>query len=138
MRRILALLVSLVFLVAACSSTTEVQNQATNPANEMPQHNMEGQQMTGELKTFKMTAKKWEFSPSVITVSQDDHIRLEITSIDVNHGFSIEDFGIDAKLQPGKTEVVEFIADKKGTFEFYCSVYCGEGHKEMEGTLIVN
>ncbi len=135
MRRILALLVSLVFLVAACSSA---QNQATSSADETPQHTMIGQQMAGELKTFKMTAKQWEFNPSVITVSQGDHVRLEIASIDVEHGFSIKDLGIDSKLKPGKTEIVEFVADKRGTFEFYCSVYCGEGHSEMEGTLIVN
>ena len=45
---------------------------------------------------------------------------------------------VEVKTADGKTEIVEFVADKRGTFEFYCSVYCGEGHSEMEGTLIVN
>jgi len=34
--------------------------------------------------------------------------------------------------------VVEFVADEKGSFEFSCSVYCGEGHGSMDGKLIVN
>ena len=31
----------------------------------------------------------------------------------------------------------EFIADKKGEFEMFCSVYCGQGHGQMKGKLIV-
>ena len=27
---------------------------------------------------------------------------------------------------------------KKGKYDFLCNVYCGPGHKEMTGTIIVN
>lgn len=37
----------------------------------------------------------------------------------------------------GKTESVEFVADKKGSFYAYCSVYCGPGHSHMQVSLIV-
>ena len=54
------------------------------------------------------------------------------------HGFKINEFNIDEKLNPGEEVTVTFVADKTGVFTFFCNVPCGEGHKEMKGTLIVN
>ena len=82
-------------------------------------------------------AKKWEFTPSTITVQKGDVVRLSIESVDVEHGISIPEFGVSQTLSPGKTEIVEFTADKSGSFSFFCNVFCGSGHSEMKGTLIV-
>lgn len=87
--------------------------------------------------TFALTARQWEFEPSVVRVKFGDEVTLNITSVDVLHGFGLPDFGVSQNLEPGKTTVVKFTANKKGTFSFFCSVFCGEGHKEMKGTLIV-
>ena len=92
---------------------------------------------TGEVKEFTMTAKNWDFSPSTIMVHQGDTVKLHIKSIDVPHGFILPDFGINQDLPPGKTVDVEFVADKAGTFPFRCSVFCGSGHREMIGQLVV-
>lgn len=87
--------------------------------------------------TIQMTARQWEFVPNPIRVKEGDQVRLEITSPDVLHSFSLPDFGIDEELAPGKTSIIEFVADKKGTFDFGCAVYCGAGHGNMRGQLIV-
>lgn len=92
---------------------------------------------TQTVKEFKLTAKQWSFSPSTIMVNKGDKVRLTVQSVDVNHGFAISEFGIDRTLSPGKTEVIEFTADKAGTFSFFCSEFCGSGHAKMKGTLIV-
>ena len=84
-----------------------------------------------------MTAKKFEFSPSTITVNKGDKVKIKITSTDVNHGFAIPEYGVSQKVDFGKTEVIEFTADKSGEFTFFCNVFCGSGHKEMKGKLIV-
>lgn len=89
------------------------------------------------VKSFNMTAKQWEFVPSTITVNKGDTVRLSITSTDVDHGFALSQFGVSANLQPGKTVQVEFVADKKGTFSFFCNVFCGSGHGSMRGSLVV-
>jgi cytochrome c oxidase subunit 2 len=98
-------------------------------------------QPSGEIiegvRVIKMTAKRYEYNPSVITVNQSDKVRLEITSLDVKHGFALKAYKIDRKLEPGKTEIIEFTADKAGKFEFHCSVFCGLGHFGMKGKLIV-
>lgn len=89
------------------------------------------------VKEFTMTAKKFEFSPAFITVSEGDRVKLTIQNIDVPHGFAIDELGIKQDLAAGETTTVEFTASKKGTFRFYCSLYCGQGHKEMEGEIVI-
>lgn len=89
------------------------------------------------VKEFTVTAKSWAFDPEVITVKQGDKVRLKIKSIDVTHGFALPDFNVKIDLVPNKEETVEFTADKKGEFTFFCSVMCGEGHRDMNGKLVV-
>ncbi|MBH41541.1 MAG: hypothetical protein CL685_02405 [Candidatus Magasanikbacteria bacterium] len=91
-----------------------------------------------EKKSFSITAKKWEFSPGIITVNKGDEVTLSITSVDVTHGFGLSAFNIKETLEPNKTTTVTFVADKSGSFPFFCSVFCGSGHGGMKGTLIVN
>ncbi len=90
-----------------------------------------------EVQEFTLTASKWKFDPSTIKVKQGTKVKLMIKSVDVDHGFALREYNIDVRLTPGRTETVEFIADKPGTFEFSCSVFCGSGHSSMQGTLIV-
>ena len=92
---------------------------------------------SGSLKEFEMVAKQFEFMPEAIEVSQGDRVKIILTSADVTHGFAINEYGINERIVPGQPTVVEFTADKKGTFTFYCSVMCGSGHRNMRGTLVV-
>ena len=112
---------------------------AAQPAQQNPQLTPTGQGITptGETKTFTMTAQDFAFTPSEIRVKQGDRVVITITSTDVKHGFAIPDYGISEELNPGEDVVVDFIADKIGTFTFRCNVPCGAGHREMTGTLIV-
>ncbi len=89
------------------------------------------------VKEFAMTVKQWAFDPSEIRVKQGETVRLKVKSIDVAHGFSLPDFNVDERLEPGTEVAVEFVANKKGTFTFFCSVLCGQGHKDMKGALVV-
>lgn len=91
-----------------------------------------------EIKEFNIIAKKWSFEPGVIEVRKGNKVKLNINSMDVDHGISLIDFGVNENLASGKTTIVEFTASKSGEFTFFCSVYCGSGHKDMKGTLIVN
>lgn len=102
-----------------------------------PTDNKQSVETKETVKEFVITGKNWDWSPSTITVKKGDKVRLKITSTDIEHGFAIKDFNINVKLAPGQTQVVEFVADKVGTFGFRCNVPCGEGHREMTGTLIV-
>ena len=89
------------------------------------------------VKEFTMIASRWKFEPNKITVNQGDLVRLKIISTDVAHGIAIPDYKINEYLSPGQTVNIEFVADRKGTFPFACSVSCGVGHSGMGGKLIV-
>ena len=85
----------------------------------------------------KMTAKKYEFDPNVITVKNGERVKLVITALDHDHGFKLGAFKIDEKLKKGTPTTIEFTADKVGTFPFECSHFCGVGHGKMKGKLVV-
>lgn len=95
------------------------------------------QEPSMSIKEFNITARTWEFQPSTITVNRGDTVRLAITSVDVAHGFALSEFNVNTRLEPGQTANVEFVVDQVGQFSFFCSVFCGNGHGGMRGTLIV-
>ncbi len=90
-----------------------------------------------ESSEIKVTAKKYEFSPSAIHVKKGEHVKLVITAADHDHGFKLDAFQVDQLLKKGEATTVEFTADRAGTFPFECSHFCGLGHKKMKGELVV-
>jgi len=89
------------------------------------------------IKEFKVIAKKYAFVPAEIKVKQNDIVKIIITSEDVAHGLAIKEYGINVSVKKGEVKKIEFLANKKGTFTFGCSVFCGPGHAKMTGKLIV-
>ncbi len=118
------LIIGLVFIVGCGQTLTPIVESEVQP--------------TGEVKEFDIIAKNWEFTPSTIEVNLGDKVELHVESIEGTHGFALSEFGINERLSPGEDVHINFIANKKGTFGFYCSVPCGSGHGGMRGQLIVN
>jgi cytochrome c oxidase subunit 2 len=92
---------------------------------------------TAAVHEFQITSRKYEFGPSSLRVKKGEHLRLVIAALDHDHGFRLDEFHINKKIERGKTVTVEFTADKAGTFPFRCSNFCGLGHGGMKGTLVV-
>jgi cytochrome c oxidase subunit II len=91
----------------------------------------------GSEKVIEVQAKRFAFTPSEITLKKDVPAVLELTSLDVKHGFNCPGLGLRADISPGKTTTLRFTPKKTGSFSFYCDVYCGEGHEDMTGVLDV-
>ncbi len=89
-------------------------------------------------KEIAVQAKRFTFVPDTIVVSQGTLVHLTLTSLDGTHGFELSAFGIDERIEKGKTTSVEFYAPKKGTYRFRCSHICGIGHLGMTGLLVVD
>lgn len=106
------------------------------------------------VQVIEVTAHKYEYNPSPISVKRGAQVQLEITVLDKTHGFKINLYpdGSDAKGDPGllfssnedcfKIEkgtptVVRFVARTPGTYSFHCCNRCGIGHGGMKGQLIV-
>lgn len=88
-------------------------------------------------KVIRVTAKNFEFSPGEIKVKKGEPLVLEFTSTDRAHGFYLPDFGVETKIKPGAVTRVSFTPGLTGKFNFACDVFCGSGHEEMSGTLVV-
>jgi len=89
------------------------------------------------IRLITIVASRYKFMPDTIKVRLGEQVRLIVTSIDATHGLNLSEFKVNMVIEPGKTETAEFIADKEGTFSFFCKVYCGEGHSNMRGKFIV-
>jgi cytochrome c oxidase subunit II len=88
-------------------------------------------------QVIQVTAKKFEFSPAVIELKVGVPVVLEVTSLDRKHGFALPDFRIDDQVEAGGVTRIRFVPDRPGTFAFRCSVFCGSGHEDMGGTIVV-
>jgi len=88
-------------------------------------------------REIHITAKKFEFTPDTITLKKGEPVVLVLSSQDRKHGFNLRAFGIRANVDPGATARIQFNPDKTGKFTFSCDVFCGEGHEDMTGTIVV-
>jgi cytochrome c oxidase subunit 2 len=88
-------------------------------------------------RVIHITAKKFEFSPDSITLKKGEPVVFEISSDDRKHGFNLRAFGLRSDVLPGNVSRIRFTPDKTGKFTFSCDVFCGDGHEEMTGTVVV-
>lgn len=86
---------------------------------------------------IRITAKKFEYSLRTLTLKKGVPVVFELTAVDRVHGLNLPDFGVRAELVPGMLTRIRFVPDKTGEFVFFCDVFCGDGHEEMSGVLIV-
>lgn len=84
-----------------------------------------------------MTADQFSYDPPVLRVNRGDRVRLTLQASDVVHGFYLDGYGLETRVEPGITEEIEFVADKTGKFRYRCSVSCGTLHPFMIGELVV-
>lgn len=90
-------------------------------------------------KVVRVSAERFAFSPSEITVEKGTVIEFHLTSDDTDHGFRIVGTDIDVQIpkrRRGET-VVKYTAETAGRFTIECSRPCGAGHTAMRATLVV-
>ena len=88
-------------------------------------------------RVIHITAKNFQFNPDSITLKKGEPVVFEISSADREHGFNLRAFGVRTNVSPGKVSRVRFTPDKTGKFTFSCDVFCGDGHEDMTGTVVV-
>lgn len=88
-------------------------------------------------QVIRVTAKRFDYTPSEIRLKKGVPVVLEFTSQDVVMGFNVPDLGARTDIFPGNVTRVRLVPDKVGTFEFHCDIFCGTGHEDMNGTIIV-
>jgi cytochrome c oxidase subunit 2 len=91
----------------------------------------------GNERVIRITAKRFEYSPSSIDLKKGEPVVLELVSLDRVHGFNVPDFKLRSDVKPDTVTRLRFTPDKSGTFEFHCDVFCGSGHEDMSGQFVV-
>ena len=87
----------------------------------------------------QITAERFLFTPSDVTVPQGTTVEFRLKSEDTAHGFRILGQAIDLAIpKRGRGEgTVRFTPPEPGTYVFECSRMCGAGHSFMRGTIKV-
>ena len=96
---------------------------------------------------IKVTGKKWfwtfEYPDSGIksinecVVPIGKPVKLIMSSEDVLHSFFVPNFRIKRDIVPNKYSNIWFEATKAGTYQVFCTEYCGDAHSEMLASIIV-
>lgn len=135
-------------MTAEQPTTNEIPNTATapTPAVETPTPSEGSTTPTptapeptpsAPVKSFTVSGKNFTFAPAEMRVKKGDRVKITFVNESGFHDLVIDEFNArTAQIGAGKTETIEFVADKTGSFEYYCSV---GSHRQMgmKGTLIV-
>lgn len=70
-----------------------------------------------------------------LVVPLDTPVKLNITSIDVNHSFYLPSYRVKVDAVPGMENYAWFMADEIGEFDILCTEYCGTDHAYMVAKL---
>jgi cytochrome c oxidase subunit II len=90
-----------------------------------------------EPKLIEISAKKFEFTPSQITLKKGEPVILRLSSSDRVHGFMSKPLKIDTDIPADKSEDVTVTPDTAGDFTIICDHYCGTGHGNMKMKVTV-
>ncbi len=83
-----------------------------------------------------MVARTWQFFP-ILKLKKGQTYRLHISSPDLQHGFSLQPLNMNFQVVPGYDHVLTITPTTSGTFTVICNEYCGLGHQQMTGKIIV-
>jgi len=90
-----------------------------------------------QARTFHVQASRFSYRPAVLTANPGDRVTIELKATDVVHGLAIDGYNLETTSDPGQTARLTFVADRRGSFRFRCTVTCGNMHPFMIGRLQV-
>ncbi len=90
---------------------------------------------------MKVTAigRMWQWSfdygngklSKILVLPINKAVRMDLHSVDVNHGFFIPAFRVKEDVIPGYKNYLWFIPKYKGDYDIFCTSYCGLQHSGM-------
>lgn len=141
---VLGLVIGGVLLLRSSNPKPQIQNPkvetttvVTPTATPIVEATSEAKIVAGEAKTFTVEGSSFKFVPNIIKVKKGDTVTVTFKNVGGTHDFVIDEFDVKSnQIGDEEEEDVEFVADKIGTFEYYCSV---GNHRKMGmvGQLIV-
>lgn len=93
--------------------------------------------VAGAVRTVAVQVSDWAFAPAVITAKKGEKLALALTGMSGIHGYAVPRLKINARVEAGKTVTVDVPTDTTGTFDVFCSIPCGPGHRDMKAQIII-
>jgi cytochrome c oxidase subunit 2 len=83
-----------------------------------------------------MLGRLWQWWP-ILELEQGKSYRFHISSIDWQHGLSLQPININLSVHPGYEHVLTLTPTQAGEFGIICNEFCGIGHHTMTGKIYV-
>lgn len=83
-----------------------------------------------------LIARLWDWWP-ILELEKDKSYRLHLSSMDYQHGFSLQPTNLNLQVLPGYDMVVTITPNKAGENSIVCNEFCGIGHHNMIGKIYV-
>lgn len=90
----------------------------------------------GEYEAY-VVARTFTFEPREIEIPVGSKVTIYVTSVDVQHGFKMQDTNVNMQIVPGQVSKLDYTFDRVGEFPYICTEYCGLGHAAMFGVVKV-
>jgi cytochrome c oxidase subunit 2 len=83
-----------------------------------------------------LQASMWTWLP-ILKLHEGAEYTLHLSSLDVNHGFSLFPVNVNFEVVPGYDYGLRVKPNASGDFSILCNEFCGVGHHLMTGKVIV-
>jgi cytochrome c oxidase subunit 2 len=84
-----------------------------------------------------MVAKMWAFDPPEVRLPPGADVDLYLSALDVIHGMYIEHTNVNLMAVPGSVNAARVRFEKEGEYDVICHEYCGIGHQNMMGKIVI-
>lgn len=115
--------------------------------NGFPDGQQVGLYLTGETEDGRphydayILAQRWRFltgnnevdagNHPVMRIPVDSEVTFIVASVDITHGFLIEQHNVNFMLVPGEIARTTVTLDRPGAYAILCHEYCGQQHQDM-------
>jgi len=89
---------------------------------------------TAWMWSWSFTYANGRTSPKLV-VPVGKPVLVDLVATDILHGFFLPAFRVKRDMVPGMKNHAWFVADKAGSYDLFCSQYCGKGHSAMITTV---
>lgn len=83
-----------------------------------------------------LIARLWQWWP-ILELEKGQSYRVHLSSLDWQHGFSLQPINVNLSVHPGYEMVVTMTPEETGEFGIVCNEFCGIGHHLMVGKIYV-
>lgn len=123
--------------LASCSATTGGQSAGMPVPGSAVKEKEVFDESGVTPRVIPISVGNWSFSPNAITAEKGEEVKVRLTGVGGMHGFTVPALGVNTSVSEGKTVDIILPTGKTGIFTFFCSIPCGDGHRDMTGTITV-